>query len=174
MVRCCAALMLMMCCVSSCWAQTIPSLYQRVAKDYGVPPSVLYSLALGESKVQLKSGVVRPWPWTLNVKGKPYFYASYDDACLALKGFLTRTELVDIGLTQHNWRWQKQHFHSPCDAFNPRLNLAHAAKLLNEGKRKRGTWVAAAGYFHRPAGGAPALRYEATFRRHLHQLGGLS
>ncbi|TOG95112.1 lytic transglycosylase domain-containing protein [Vibrio parahaemolyticus] len=173
MVRYCAALMLLMC-SCSVWAQTIPSLYQRVAEDYHMPASVLYSLALGESKVRLKSGIVRPWPWTLNVQGKPYFYASFDEACKALQGFLKRTEMVDIGLTQHNWRWQKRYFRTPCEAFNPRLNLAHAARVLSEGKRKRGNWVAAAGYFHRPAGGAPARRYEAAFIRHLNQLGNVS
>ncbi len=73
MVRYCAALMLLMC-SCSVWAQTILSLYQRVAEDYHMPASVLYSLALGESKVRLKSGIVRPWPWTLNVQGKPYFF----------------------------------------------------------------------------------------------------
>lgn len=172
MVRYCATLMLLWC-IPSLGAD-IPPLYQDIANTHHVPASVLYSLALGESKVTLKSGAIRPWPWTLNVKGKPYFYASYEKACQALTGFLKRTEMVDIGLTQHNWRWQKRYFNAPCDAFMPRLNLSHAAKLLQEGKRKRGSWVAAAGYFHRPAGGAPARRYEVTFARHLRQLGGQS
>lgn len=172
MVRYCAALMMLW--SVSCWSGDIPSLYRDIASANHLPASVLYSLALGESKVTLKSGLVRPWPWTLNVKGKSYFYANYEKACQALTGFLKRTQMVDIGLTQHNWRWQKQHFKTPCEAFLPSLNLAHAAKLLQEGKRKRGSWVGAAGYFHRPAGGAPARRYEVTFARHLRQLGGQS
>ena len=169
MGRCCAALMLLWTCAS--WSAVIPPLYQEVAKVNHMPAAVLYALALGESEVTLKSGRVRPWPWTLNVKGRSYYYANYKSACQALQGFLTQTQLVDIGLAQHNWRWQKAHFNRPCDVFSPRLNLTHAAKLLRQGKQKRGSWVAAAGYFHRPAGGAPARRYEAAFVRHLRQLG---
>ena len=167
MVRYCLALML--CLAGGSVQAAIPPLYQDVATRHHIPASVLYALALGESKTKLESGAVRPWPWTLNVKGKPYYYASFDQACQALQSFLKRTQMVDIGLTQHNWRWQKDHFKAPCDAFDPWLNLNHAAVLLNEGKRKHGNWVKAAGYFHRPADGAPARRYEATFARHLKQ-----
>ncbi len=164
-----ALIMMLALCTASAQAN-IPPLYQRVAQKHGIPAKVLYSLALGESKARLTSGQVRPWPWTLNVRGKPYFYASYDEACRALHRFMTQTHLVDIGLTQHNWRWQKAHFSSPCAVFDPVANLNHAATLLLEGKRKHGNWVNAAGYFHRPAGGPKARRYEAIFIAHLKQL----
>ncbi|MDK9774853.1 hypothetical protein KIO97_26435, partial [Vibrio sp. B181a] len=120
MVRYCLALTL--CLAGGSVQAAIPPLYQDVATRHHIPASVLYALALGESKTKLQSGAVRPWPWTLNVKGKPYYYASFDQACQALQGFLKRTQMVDIGLTQHNWRWQKDHFKSPCDAFDPWLN----------------------------------------------------
>ncbi|WP_390240572.1 hypothetical protein [Vibrio sp. R78045] len=161
------ALMMSLWCFSA--QAAIPPLYQKVAAQHGIPASVLYSLALGESKTQLQSGAVRPWPWTLNVKGQSYFYATYPEACQALHGFLKHTQMVDIGLTQQNWRWQKDHFNRPCEVFDPTVNLNHAAVLLNEGMRKHGSWVKAAGYFHRPGGGEPARRYEATFARHLQQ-----
>ena len=146
----------------------IPPLYQKVAAQHDIPASVLYALALGESQTQLQSGTVRPWPWTLNVNGQSYFYASYSEACQALHAFLKRTQMVDIGLTQQNWRWQKDHFTRPCEVFDPTVNLNHAA-LLNEGMRKHRSWVKAAGYFHRPGGGEPARRYEASFAQHLQQ-----
>lgn len=167
MGRCFAALIALV--SSLAWGNDIPALYQQVAKAHRIPDSVLYSLALGESQVRLQSGLVRPWPWTLNVKGKPYFYPNFEQACQALNGFLKQTELIDIGLTQHNWYWQKQHFAKPCDVFWPERNLHHASKLLLEGYAKYQDWVKAAGYFHRPAGGLPAKRYKATFAALLNQ-----
>ncbi len=148
-------------------AFAVPPLYQEVAEQHNVPSKVLYSLALTESQVRLQSGDIRPWPWTLNVKGKPYFYDSRAKACEALTQFLTKTQSVDIGLTQHNWYWQKSFFDSPCAAFEPKDNLHHAAKILQEGKRKHGDWIKAAGHFHRPAGGNLARLYESRFIKNL-------
>ncbi|PSU45807.1 hypothetical protein C9J12_21195 [Photobacterium frigidiphilum] len=137
----------------------IPSLYVTVAVTEDLPAKELYILAITESKVMLTNGVVRPWPWTLNVKGQSYYYQTRQEACQSLTSFLTQTALVDIGLTQLNWRYQGDHFDKPCDVFEPLANLTHAARLLKQGKRLRGSWVKAAGWFHRPAGGAPAERY---------------
>lgn len=141
----------------------IPPLYVDVALQQGVPPNVLYSLALTESKKRLDNGKLRPWPWTLNVKGKSYFYTTRTEACRALNRFLTTTRIVDIGLTQQNWRYQGDHFSSPCAVFDPVDNLTHAARLLREGYRVHGSWVGAAGWFHRPAGGRLAEKYKAHF-----------
>lgn len=138
---------------------SIPSLYVTVAVAEDIPAKVLYNLAITESKATLTNGVVRPWPWTLNVKGRPYYFQTRQEACQSLTKLLTQTALVDIGLTQLNWRYQGDHFDKPCDVFEPLANLTHAARLLKQGKRIRGTWVKAAGWFHRPAGGAPAERY---------------
>nr|AEY78198.1 hypothetical protein [Aliivibrio fischeri] len=149
---------------------SVPPLYQSIAYQWGIPPEVLYALALGESQTRLKNGQIRPWPWTLNVKGTPYYYADKGAACQALTGFLRQTEIIDIGLTQHNWRWQKDHFDSPCSVFDPVVNLNHAARLLREGNQQHGNWVKAAGYFHRPAGGQIARRYEMKFAAHLKRL----
>ncbi len=169
MVRYCSALMLFWATMVS--ANDIPPLYQKVARNHGIPEPVLYSLAYGESQVRLQSGRIRPWPWTLNVKGQAYHYPSYEEACQALNEFLNQTQLVDIGLTQHNWYWQKAHFSTPCEAFFPEQNLNHAAKVMLEGYAKYKSWVKAAGYFHRPAGGEPAKVYEARFARILKRYG---
>jgi len=152
-------------------AQAIPPLYKEVAAHHRMPSEVLYSLALTESQVRLQNGEVRPWPWTLNVKGKPYFYDSRAKACDALTQFLASTQSIDIGLTQHNWYWQKSFFESPCAAFEPEDNLHHAARILQEGMRKHGSWVKAAGHFHRPAGGELARRYESRFVTNLEYVG---
>ncbi|RJX68661.1 hypothetical protein DZ860_16845 [Vibrio sinensis] len=167
MVRYCLTIILLM---GSTTAGAVPPLYQSIAQQWEVPPKVLYALALGESQTRLKNGLIRPWPWTLNVKGVPYYYQDKATACQALLGFLRHTEIIDIGLTQINWRWQKNQFDSPCTVFEPAANLHHAARLLREGNAQHGNWVKAAGYFHRPAGGQIARRYEQRFVAQLTQL----
>ncbi|MCL1130483.1 hypothetical protein [Shewanella sairae] len=144
-------------------ASAIPSLYVDIANEHNIPAKVLYGLALTESQKKLTNGSVRPWPWTLNVKGKAYFYPNSHQACQALTGFLRQTQIVDIGLTQQNWRYQGGHFDSPCEVLEPKANLTHAARLLNQGYRVHGTWLGAAGWFHRPAGGDIAERYKTNF-----------
>lgn len=52
-----------------------PPAYKQIALPKGVPAEVLYSVALTESKVLLRGEYV-PWPWTLNVAGKSYYYAT--------------------------------------------------------------------------------------------------
>lgn len=144
-------------------AHAIPPLYIEVANEHNVPAKVLYGLALTESQKKLTNGKVRPWPWTLNMKGKPYYYSSSEQACVALTRFLSITTVIDIGLTQQNWRYQGSHFVSPCSALDPKANLSHAAILLKQGYRVHGTWLGAAGWFHRPAGGAIAEKYKTNF-----------
>jgi len=52
--------------VASTSMQSVPSGYQKVALQHGVPAESLYSLALAESSRKLPHGT-RPWPWTINV-----------------------------------------------------------------------------------------------------------
>ncbi|WP_318419546.1 lysozyme family protein [Photobacterium leiognathi] len=165
-----AIVMIALCGISRFAEAGIPPLYTQVAQQHGVPPSVLYSLALTESNKRLDNGNVRPWPWTLNVKGRSYYYATRTEACRALNRFLTTTRIVDIGLTQQNWRYQGDHFSSPCAVFEPVDNLTHAARLLREGYRVHGSWVGAAGWFHRPAGGALAEKYKRHFLSHYRKV----
>lgn len=79
--------------------QQVPSGYREVALRHGVPPESLYSVALAETSMAPKSiisvtrgagpapDVERPWPWTINVAGKGYRYASRLQAWEALQRF---------------------------------------------------------------------------------------
>ena len=89
--------------------ETVPAGYASAARAHGLPADILYAVALTESgKVVDRSRTRRPWPWTLNVGGTGYFYASREDAHRALQGFLDQGKRsVDIGLMQVNWRWHR-------------------------------------------------------------------
>ncbi|ALM54104.1 glucosaminidase domain-containing protein [Halomonas huangheensis] len=154
----------------------IPSAYVVAAEDNGIPPEVLYAVAMTESKMSLEH-TVRPWPWTLNVAGKGYRYDTRDEACTALRSFLQQTRVVDVGIAQMNVRWQTQvfgpgkRFSDPCAGLDPYANLDEASKVIRQHYDASGDWVVAAGRYHRPAGGTPAARYRRKVREELAQLG---
>jgi len=150
---------------------TIPSAYHVAARQEGVPPAVLYALALTESGVRLKQGI-RPWPWTLNIAGKSYYFRNQQAACAAITQAVATQgrKRVDVGLGQINLGWHAGLFHSDCDALQPNRNLRHAARLLRSHFEHSGDWLAAAARYHRPAGGLPAQRYRQTFTRQLAQV----
>ncbi|WP_264273358.1 transglycosylase SLT domain-containing protein [Duffyella gerundensis] len=141
--------------------QSVPSGYQKVALQHGVPAESLYSLALAESSRQLPHGT-RPWPWTINVAGKGYRYESRQAAWQALQQFMKNHPLkrIDVGIAQVNLGWNGHRFSSTWDAFDPYINLNAAARILREcWERSPGSWLKAAGCYHHPAGGKPAARY---------------
>ena len=149
-------------------AEIPPPAYQLATSGSGVPAEVLYALAVQESGVLLR-GTLIPWPWTLNVAGKPYRFAHQNVACTALLQALNQVgaKAVDAGLGQINLGWNGSHFVHPCEALNPYRNLQVATALLQQHKTPDTTWITAAGRYHRPAGGPPAARYRTSFANHL-------
>lgn len=167
--------------------ETVPEGYIRVAVAHGVPPEALYSVSLTETAMAPRSiaavvrqktnlpAVSRPWPWTINVAGKGYRYASRLEAWRALQVFMSRYSLkrIDVGLAQVNLGWNGHHFVSTWAAFDPYTNLNAAASILREcWERKPGSWLDAAGCYHHPAGGQAVARYKTIVKRHLVRLSG--
>ncbi|MCK8682630.1 transglycosylase [Pseudomonas umsongensis] len=148
-----------------------PPAYQLAAARAGIPASVLFAIALQESGTPLR-GRLMPWPWTLNVAGTPQRFASFDEACAALRRELTRhaPKRIDVGLGQTNLGYHPNRYPSACSALDPRANLAVTAELLRAHYAEVGDWVVAAGRYHRPAGGAPAARYRTQFSRHWQRI----
>ncbi|WP_156294540.1 transglycosylase SLT domain-containing protein [Serratia oryzae] len=159
-------------CPAAVSSQTIPAGYYQVATLERVPAEALYSLALTESSKKLPHGV-RPWPWTLNVAGAGYRYATRQEAYQALLGFMRSHSLkrIDVGIAQVNLGWNGHHFRSAWEAFDPYTNLHVAARILRDCYDKQpGSWITAAGCYHHPAGGQPARTYQAIVKRHLNRL----
>ncbi|EBS4547884.1 lytic transglycosylase domain-containing protein [Salmonella enterica subsp. enterica serovar Newport] len=147
----------------------VPEGYRRVAKEYGVPAEALYSVSLAETSRQLPQGE-RPWPWTLNVAGKGYRYASREEAYQALLGFMRHNplRLIDVGIAQVNLGWNGGYFRNYREALEPYTNLRAAAQILRHCyDLNPGSWLQAAGCYHHPAGGKPARTYRAIVQRKL-------
>ncbi|EGT3611404.1 lytic transglycosylase domain-containing protein [Morganella morganii] len=156
-------------------SREVPQGYRDVAQRENVPAEALYSLALTESSWKLpkerpQGGEVHPWPWTLNVAGRSYRYASRREAWQALQVFLRTTspKRIDVGIAQVNLGWNGHYFRSGWEAFEPYTNLHVAAKILRACyDANPGSWMTAAGCYHHPAGGQPAIRYKGIVRRQL-------
>lgn len=146
-----------------------PPTYVSVSNEAGIPPELLYAVAKVESNTQLNIGAY-PWPWTLNVAGKPMRFNTHAQACDAAVKAIEQSgaKSVDIGLGQLNWGYNgRRYFKHPCDSLDPLQNLQVAASLLRTHYNATGDWVAAAGRYHRPAGGAPAEAYRKQIRKRL-------
>ena len=145
-----------------------PPAYQLAAAQAQVPSDVLYAVALQESGRSLRGRVV-PWPWTLNVAGQSRRYATQRQACSNLRQILrvTPATRVDAGLGQLNVGHQRHRVRQPCELLEPYRNLRLAATILREQYDPAQGWLMAAGRYHRPAGGTPAMRYRQSVGRHL-------
>lgn len=156
-------------------AETPPPAYQLIALPAGVPSEVLYSVALQESGTRLRGQLV-PWPWTLNVAGASYRFATRNDACRALMIAIQTAgpARVDVGLGQTNVKANGHRYSTPCEGLDPYKNLVVTARILVEQKSKGGDWITAAGRYHRPAGGEPAARYRRAFTKHLSRVTGIN
>lgn len=149
-------------------AEPPPPAYQLATHGTDVPAQVLYAIALQESGAHIRGEMI-PWPWTLNVAGKPYRFSRREPAChaLLLAVHEVGAKAVDAGLGQINMGWNGEHFAHPCEALDPYRNLAVVTALLKQHKTSDTTWITAAGRYHRPAGGPQADRYRKSFSKHL-------
>lgn len=132
-----------------------------------VDPKILASIAMNESAYRGK-----PWPWTLNVARRGFFFATRDDAHAAIAQLLGAGRCdFDVGLMQINWCYHKGRFASAWDALSPMKNIQVAESLLSENLRRSGSPMRAVAWYHSadPSRGRP---YLARFMAHLKQLEG--
>lgn len=147
----------------------LDALIRATAARHLVPPEALLAITLSESGRTVR-GEFRPWPWTLNVAGRGYFYDTQEEACRALTGFMRTRALknIDAGVAQTNLGWHGHRFIRSCDALDPVRNLDAAAGILRDCYLTRhGSWLDAAACYHHPRGGSPARKYRNTVKKHL-------
>lgn len=148
----------------------IPQAYRAVGKRMGVPPLILYGVALQESKMKFGE-VSLPYPWTLCVAGEGRRFASYQQAVLALrKAVLNETRNVDCGLMQVNWRWHSHRLQTPELALDAYKNLMIGAQILLEQRAASENWFAAVGRYHHPTNRERALNYASSVFKRLKQI----
>ncbi|EKO3612268.1 transglycosylase SLT domain-containing protein [Vibrio metschnikovii] len=148
---------------------TVPNYFVSISNKTSVPADILYALAAKETNVKMNNGTVAPWPFTLNVNGKGYWYASYEDMMAATHEFLNEgITSIDIGLFQVNWLWNGHRVQSIEELGEPKKNGLVAAQILLEHYQKHRDWAVAAGRYHNPANrDGRADRYAKEFSEFL-------
>lgn len=119
--------------------------------EYGVDFDLLQTISAVESGRwdNLQNRYVA-WPWTVNVKGKGYYYASRDEALDAIKKFQKQgINSIDVGCMQINLRFHGKEFSSVEDALDPLKNVKYSAKFLRSLYSRNGNnWEKAAQKYH--------------------------
>lgn len=130
----------------------VPPGYEQIARRAQVPGQYFYAIALNESGKQLLSRDFRPWPWTLNVEGKAYFYPTRKACHAALMAFMRQgKQLIDIGLMQVNWHYHRDKLHQdPWLALDPYFNMQVGAAIFRGEYDKTHDWQEALGRYHSP------------------------
>lgn len=136
---------------------------RRASRATGVPPAVLLAVTRVETG-RVRDGRVEPWPWTVNVAGKGYWF----DTAAAADTFAARQAArgagnFDVGCFQINHRWHGGAFPSMAAMLDPDTNALYAAKFLSRLHREFGNWEEAAGAYHSRTA-VFAERYKRKFR----------
>jgi len=117
---------------------------EEAAHITGVLPEILWAVAKAESN--FGDG---PWPWTVNVKGKGYYFPNKRSAKEFLKTLPQDVRYqTDVGCMQINWGYHGAGFPTLSKMMNPRLNVIYAAYFLKELYGESGRWAKAVASYH--------------------------
>ncbi|WP_306276658.1 lytic transglycosylase domain-containing protein [Pseudomonas qingdaonensis] len=128
------------------------TMWERAAKSSKckVPPLLLYSIALVESRSGAGKGLVSPHPFALrNAPSGPVFPSTRSEADALLERYIVEDRLTDIGMMQINYRWNGHRVSDVKSLLNPETNIKVAAEILCEAiKVKRGDLELGIGGYH--------------------------
>lgn len=153
-----------------------PRAYVRTGERFGIPPWLLYGVALQESQLKFGNRAL-PYPWTLCVRGQGQRFASYKDTLAALKRHVNaHITNVDCGAMQVNWHWHHDKLLSFERALDPYPNLAVGAQILRGHFDARGDWHQAIALYHTGSNGTAeqrrrGRRYAESTLKRLARLG---
>lgn len=121
---------------------------RRAAQALNVPLDVLRAISRVETG-RARDGQLEPWPWTINVEGRGYWFASEAEAkAYVFDIFKGGARSFDVGCFQINYRWHGKAFRSIDAMFDPYENASYAAQFLSDLYGELGSWPAAAGAYH--------------------------
>lgn len=122
----------------------------RSERKYGIPQRLLGAVGATETGQYHKGlGVKIPWPWSINVEGKPYFFDNKAQAVAAVQKFQARgIKSIDVGCMQINLHHHPDAFANLNQAFEPSFNVDYAARFLRSHYDEAGSWKTAVGRYH--------------------------
>jgi hypothetical protein len=117
-------------------------------RTYDLPAGLLMAVALTETGRRVGDDLV-PWPWSINAAGEGSWLEHRGAAIERTRHLQARgIESIDVGCMQVNLKWHEGAFDSLEAAFDPRANVAYAARHLKELRAQSRDWLEAAGRYH--------------------------
>ena len=115
-----------------------------------VPLGLLHAIAVVESgRPDPHSGTIQPWPWTIDVGGQGYYFATKAAAISAVRTLMAAgINSIDVGCMQINLSYHPAAFRSLDQAFDPMANARYAAVFLTRLYDSSLDWTKAAGAYH--------------------------
>lgn len=121
----------------------------RLERLYKMPKDLMGAIALTESGRQSKEGPKIAWPWTINVEGKGYRFATKQQAISAVRKHQQAGKTsIDVGCFQVNLKWHPDAFPNLGTAFDPRKSGIYAASFLRSLRKELGGWDRAMRAWH--------------------------
>jgi hypothetical protein len=121
---------------------------RAAAARHGIPVEMMQAITLVETRRKI-GGITGPWPWTLNIDGKGYWYDTRSEALGHARREIAGGRLsVDLGCFQLNYRWHGGNFAALDEMLDPALAADYAARFLGELFAETGDWMRAAGHYH--------------------------
>ena len=119
-------------------------------RQFALPPKLLNAIGIVESgRTDPASGLVAPWPWTINAAGTDHIFASKAEAVAAVAALQQAgTRSIDVGCLQINLMHHPDAFASLDEAFDPAANTSYGARFLSALYRETGSWPLAAAAYH--------------------------
>lgn len=147
LVYCFLFIMLILTCASPILATTHQYCHKYIeeaARKTGVLPEILWAVAKTESN--FGEG---PWPWTVNLKGKGYYFANQASAKQFLHSLPKKLQKqVDVGCMQVNAGYHGKAFPDLFTMLNPRKNILYGAQFLKQLYEETGQWAKAIAAYH--------------------------
>ena len=117
-----------------------------LSERMNVPKTLLTQIAKVESGIGSQR---MPWPWSIHVQGKSYYFRTERLASLYIKQLLALgIENFDVGCLQINFYWHKGKVKTLDELLNPLKNTLIAAQFLKELKSQHQSWIKAVAYYH--------------------------
>lgn len=119
-------------------------------KQNRIPTHLLAAIATTESgRWHEGLGMSVPWPWTINVEGKGYYFDSKAEAIAQVQKLLASgKQSIDVGCMQVNLKHHPRAFADLNQAFDPVTNVAYAAKFLRDNYNGSQDWIKATAAYH--------------------------
>lgn len=140
----------------NCYAKDLPQVGNSCAvhidtfeKAHNIPDGLLHAISKVESGRKDLKGRLVAWPWTINVEGQGYYFATKAEAMTAVINMMRQgKKSIDVGCMQVNLHHHPKAFKNLAEAFDPVTNVAYAARFLSALKNEHATWHKAVAQYH--------------------------